>query len=67
MVEIGITPVEEGEALAEAASLRNRLAHRYLDQKWPAIRDFLDTHLEVIRRFIERSESIALASADKLD
>lgn len=61
--EVGLIPAEEAAALAETVSLRNRLAHRYLDQKWPAIRNFLDQHIDVVKNFIERTESLALASS----
>ncbi len=50
---------EEQDSLARLASQRNRLAHRYLNFRWEAIKLFKDQRdiiLELMRRILERDE-----------
>jgi uncharacterized protein YutE (UPF0331/DUF86 family) len=42
---------EEQESLAALAIQRNRLAHRYLDLRWQAVRDF-GTRRELVKRVL---------------
>lgn len=42
----------EASQMAKLARQRNRLAHRYLDLKWEAIKSYMDT-LHSIKRFLQ--------------
>lgn len=64
MVEVGLASPGEAEALAKAATLRNRLAHRYLDLKWPAIRAFFEEQAQVVVAFLDRVETVALGAEE---
>lgn len=44
---------EEADGLAKLAIHRNRLAHRYLDFKWQAIKAYME-HRTVIKRLLQK-------------
>ena len=48
---LGLT-TEERDSLAVLAIQRNRLAHRYLDLRWQAVRDF-GTKRELVKRLLK--------------
>ena len=48
---LGLT-TEERDSLAALAIQRNRLAHRYLDLRWQAVRDF-GTKRELVKRLLK--------------
>jgi uncharacterized protein YutE (UPF0331/DUF86 family) len=45
-------PTEEQNSLAALAVQRNRLAHRYLDLRWQAVRDF-GTKRELVKKLLK--------------
>lgn len=45
------------ESLAEGVSLRNILAHQYLDIRWPKVKRFL-RESEIYKNFLDRLENI---------
>lgn len=45
------------ESLAEGVSLRNILAHQYLDIRWPKVKRFLGES-EIYKNFLDRLENI---------
>lgn len=57
MAEIGLSSPEQAAALSEMTTLRNTLAHRYLDYKWQAIKGFLRNGIEIMAAFLDTVES----------
>ncbi|MFH1386689.1 MAG: HepT-like ribonuclease domain-containing protein [bacterium] len=50
--------IEDQEVLAKLASLRNRLAHRYLDYKWDAIKYYKENSQLIIKYLSKILEGI---------
>ena len=49
---------EFGEALSRWATLRNILAHEYLDMRWKSINDFLQSAEPVYKRLVDTVKSL---------
>ena len=49
-----------GEAISQWASLRNILAHEYLDVRWNSIRNFIQSAEPAYQRFVTQIRSLLL-------
>ncbi len=58
--DLRMVPGELAERLAGLATLRNALAHEYLDLKWPSIQQFIQTQHKDVLEFVARVEGLLL-------